>query len=168
LKTLTKILFAFLISIALDKYFAQCIYPQDNSNFYNKTDVNKADTTGRSSIPEIKKLNMEDFGIGGLVIDRTQSKWGRDFVDLFNKSFNAPVQMNYTILVEEKPLPRFGTVILIKLNGNYIYQKFIQPRYETIKKDAEQASLIAGSYLANYQQIQRELQGDDLKGSGIF
>jgi len=128
-----------------------------------------------SSNASIQAQNMQntsmdgDPGIGGLVIDRTQSKWGRDFVDLFNKNFNPPAFMkNYTIVIEEKPLPRFGTVILIKVNGNYIFQKFIQPRYETIKKDAEKGTEMALSYLANYRQIQKELQGEDLKGTGIY
>ena len=107
--------------------------------------------------------------IGGLVVDHTQSKWGRDFVDLFNKSFDPPQQINnYTIVIEEKPLPQFGTLILIKANGNYIFQRFIQPRYETIKANAEQATGIALQYLANYQQIQKDLQGEDLKGTGIY
>ncbi len=111
----------------------------------------------------------ETLSIGGLVIDHTQSKWGRDFVDLFNKSFDPPDKLsNYTVVIEEKPLPQFGTVILMKVNGNYVYQRFIQPRYETIKVNARQATAIALQYLANYQQIQKELQGKDLKGTGIY
>ncbi len=132
----------------------------------HKDKINKAthNISGMQHTP-----GSESLGIGGLVIDRTQSKWGRDFVDLFNKNFNPPAFMNdYTIVIEEKPLPRFGTVILIKVNGNYIFQKFIQPRYETIKTDAEKGTQMALSYLANYQQIQKELQGEDLKGTGIY
>lgn len=111
----------------------------------------------------------ETLSIGSLVIDHTQSKWGRDFVDLFNKSFDPPDKLsNYTVVIEEKPLPQFGTVILMKVNGNYVYQRFIQPRYETIKVNARQATAIALQYLANYQQIQKELQGKDLKGTGIY
>ena len=88
---------------------------------------------------------------------------------MFNKSFDPPQQINdYTIVIEEKPLPQFGTLILMKVNGNYIFQRFIQPRYHTIKVNAEQATGIALQYLANYQQIQKDLQGDDLKGTGIY
>ena len=115
------------------------------------------------------KDSDESLAIGGLVIDHTQSKWGRDFVDLFNKSFGPPQQINdYTVVIEEKPLPQFGTLILMKVNGNYIFQRFIQPRYHTIKVNAEQAAGITLQYLANYQQIQKELQGEDLKGTGIY
>ncbi len=115
------------------------------------------------------KYSDESLAIGGLVIDHTQSKWGRDFVDLFNKSFDPPQQINdYTIVIEEKPLPQFGTLILMKVNGNYVFQRFIQPRYHTIKVNAEQATGIALQYLANYQQIQKDLQGEDLKGTGIY
>jgi Curli assembly protein CsgE len=111
----------------------------------------------------------ETLALGGLVIDHTQSKWGRDFVDLFNKSFNPPDKLSdYTIVIEEKPLPQFGTLILMKVNGNYIFQRFIQPRYQTIKINAEEAGGIALQYLANYQQIQKDLQGEDLSGTGIY
>ncbi len=116
-----------------------------------------------------KPSESESLGIGDLIIDHTQSKWGKDFVDLFNKNWNPPENIgDYTIIIEEKPLPRFGTVILIKVNGNYIFQKFIQPRYETIKMNAEQGTQYAFSYLVNYEQIQKDLQGEDLKGTGIY
>ena len=125
--------------------------------------------TKEDTIKAYNKYLDETLSIGGLVIDHTQSKWGRDFVDLFNKSFNPPDKFNdYTIVIEEKPLPQFGTLILMKVNGNYIYQRFIQPRYQTIKLNAEQASSVALQYLANYQQIQKDLQGEDLKGTGIY
>ncbi len=115
------------------------------------------------------KFDAESFGIGDLVIDHTQSKWGKDFVDLFNRNWEPPKNINgFTIIIEEKPLPRLGTIILIKVNGSYIYQRFIQPRYETIKMNAEQGNQVVFSYLENYQQIQKELQGEDLKGTGIY
>lgn len=122
------------------------------------------DSVKAQDIPE-----DENSGIGDLVIDHTQSKWGRDFVSLFNKYWNPPASINsYTIIIEERPLPRFGTVILIKVNGNYIYQKFIQPRYESIEMNAEQGTQLALAYLENYRQIQKDLQGEDMKGTGIF
>ena len=125
--------------------------------------------TGKDSLDIKNGLNSESLGIGDLVIDHTRSKWGRDFVDLFNRSWNPPPAINdYTIVIEEKPLPRLGTVILIKVNGDYIYRRFIQPRYENIKMNAEQGTQIVLSYLINYQQIQKELQGEDLKGTGIY
>lgn len=124
----------------------------------------------KKSFSKIKaSLSPENLGIGDLVIDRTRSRWGRDFVDLFNKSWNPPENINdYTIVIEERPLPRLGTVILIKVNGNYIYKRFIQPRYETIKINAKQGTEMALSYLEHYKQIQKDLEGEDLKGTGIY
>lgn len=114
-------------------------------------------------------LDAKSLGISDLIIDHTQSKWGRDFVDLFNKYWNPPSHIgDYTIIIEERPMPRFGTVILIKVNGNYIYQKFIQPRYETIKMNAANGTRLTLSYLINYRRIQNELQGEDMKGTGIY
>ena len=144
-------LYAVLVIISLNSYISYSQVLKPDSNLAKS------------------KYDAESFGIGDLVIDHTQSKWGKDFVDLFNRSWEPPNNIEgFTIIIEEKPLPRLGTVILIKVNGNYIYQRFIQPRYETIKMNAEQGSRMVFSYLENYQQIQKDLQGEDLKGTGIY
>ena len=158
--TFNKIFYISIISIIMITLNPLNTYSQDAQ--YNPDSKN--DSASVQNNP-----GTENLGIGDLIIDHTQSKWGKDFVDLFNKNWNPPDNIgDYTIIIEEKPLPRFGTVILIKVNGNYIFQKFIQPRYETIKTNAEQGTEYAFSYLVNYQQIQKDLQGEDLKGTGIY
>ncbi len=120
-------------------------------------------------ITDSNMLANKDIELEGMIIDQTQSKLGRDFFELFNTNWIPPEQTEtYTITVGEKVLPGLVTQIIININGDDIYQNFIKPRYENIVDDAAEAINIASTYLQNYKTIQAEIQGSDLKGTGIF
>ncbi len=111
----------------------------------------------------------DNIGIGGLVIDHTISALGRNFVYLFNQDWNPPASLgSYTVVIEEKPMPTLGTLIFVKVNGNYVFKRFIQPRYSTIREAAREAAGIALGYAENYKQIEKQLDGEDMKGTGIY
>ncbi len=123
----------------------------------------------KSSCTKKDSLIRDDVELETIIVDQTQSKLGKDFFDSFNDNWNPPEKNNsYTIVIEEKVLPRLGTFILIEIDGNDIYQSFIQPRYESIEENAVEGVNVTLAYLANYEEIQLELQGEDLKGTGIF
>lgn len=111
----------------------------------------------------------DEFEISGIIVDETQTKLGRDFYELFFRDWN-PVESlpDLSIVISEDPLPRLGTRISVSIQDNVIFQSFLQPRYEQIEEYASYAVLRAMSYLENYEQIQEQLQGDDLSGTGIF
>jgi curli production assembly/transport component CsgE len=55
--------------------------------------------------------------LGGMLVDQTQSKLGREFYDIFYYRWESPeVEMPYTIFFTEKALPSFGTQISIVIN----------------------------------------------------
>jgi len=119
--------------------------------------------------PELQNSEDEDSGLEGLIVDETFSKIGHDFYDLFYAGWEKPKNIkDYTITISEKPLPQLGTQITILINDNPVFQRFIQPRYEIIEETAQEGLEIAYSYLENYNQIQKELQGEDMQGTGIF
>ena len=118
---------------------------------------------------ELQNSENDDSGIEGLIVDETFSKIGHDFYDLFYAGWERPKNIkDFTITISEKPLPQLGTQITILINDNPIFQRFIQPRYEIIEEMAHEGLEIAYSYLENYNQIQKELQGEDMQGTGIF
>ena len=45
---------------------------------------------------------------------------------------------------------------------------FLQPRADIIEQLAEQAIAQTQMYLANYEELKRQLEGDDQAGTGIF
>ncbi len=111
----------------------------------------------------------DQLEISELLIDQTQSKIAREFYDLFYSLWSSPVEnLDYSLLFEEKPLPSFGTQITITINEVIIFQQFIRPRYETIEMMANQAVYQAANYLINYNEIQKQLEYEELAGSGIY
>lgn len=144
------------------------LYSQDPpSKKSSKTEINnnkqniKADTI-RNSRPEEANSN-------GIVVDETQSKWGKDFYEYFYNIWPFPERTEeYTIVVVEKPLPGLGTVLSIKFNDEEIFQQFAQPKLESIQEIAEFAAEYTFNYLQNYELIIKELQGNDMKGTGIY
>jgi len=140
------------------------------------TKANKIDSTHQkpnnlvnNNNTQLQNHESEDFGLGGLVVDETFSKIGHDFYDLFYSNWESPKNVkDYTITISEKPLPQLGTQITIKVNDTPVFQRFIQPRYEIIQEMAQQGLAVSYSYLENYKKIQKELQGEDMSGTGIF
>ncbi len=137
-----------------------------SENISTKTGV---DTIKRNSSSSETKNGVKDIEIGGLVVDETQTKLGHDFYDLFYQKWDNPQMPNdFTIVISEKPIPSLGTQISVKINETEIFQNRLQSRYELIEELADYAVELSLNYLQNYDEIQKELNGDEMKGTGIF
>lgn len=116
-----------------------------------------------------EKSNDVEIEIDGLLVDDTKTKMGKDFYDLFYGSWQAPPgAKNYTITVSEKPFRLTSTQIVVSINDNSVYQAILQPRQDIVEALAMDAIANTQSYLANYEEIMKQLNGDDMTGSGIF
>lgn len=119
---------------------------------------------------EVKKAGGDaELEIDGLLIDETKTKSGRDFYDIFYRDWEAPVNArNYSIFIIEKPFRLTTTQLEIKINETLVYQSFLQPRSDYVEMIAEEAVAQTKLYLQNYEEIIRQLEGDDRSGSGIY
>lgn len=116
----------------------------------------------------VKSANFE-IEIDGLLVDDTKTKAGKDFYDLFYSSWIVPAgAKNFTITVSEKPFRLTSTLIVVLINDNPVYQSILQPRQDIIEGLSVDAIMTTQSYLANYEEIMKQLNGDDMAGSGIF
>lgn len=107
--------------------------------------------------------------IDGLLIDETKTKSGRDFFDFFYRDWEAPEgAKNYSIFVVERPFRANQTLIEVLINETLVYQSYLQPRLDYIEEIADNSIAITQMYLARYEELIRELDGDDRRGSGIF
>jgi|GEM_PF-6611518 len=107
--------------------------------------------------------------IEGLVLDKTRTKLGRDFYDVFYSRWNPPEEIQgFNVTISEKPLPRMGTMVTVEINSRAVYRQRLTPRYAEIEQKAGQAVNVSLRYLYNYDQYQRQLSNEDLKGSGIY
>lgn len=120
-------------------------------------------------IKQPSKPNDDEIEIDGLLVDDTKTKTGKDFYDLFYNNWEAPKDAkNYTITVSEKPFRLTSTLIVVSINDNPVYQSILQPRQDIVEGLSEDAILTTQSYLANYEEIMKQLNGDDMTGSGIY
>lgn len=141
------------------------------------TQVTKSNTPEflKSLVEEVKNQNSVKkssdvvLEIDGLLIDDTKTKGGRDFYDLFFRDWVAPPDAkNYSIFIVERPFRLNQTTIEISINEILVFQAFLQPRVDYIEELALQSIGITQQYLVQYEQLVRELDGEERRGSGIF
>ena len=131
--------------------------------------ANNPDTARQVVEEKPKVINSDDIEIQGLIVDQTQTKLGHDFYDVFYDNWQPPQNSgNFTIVIDEKPLPQLGTQVTIKINDNDVFQQMLQPKYDTIVETARYGVQVCTAYIENYEQIQKQLTGGDMAGTGIY
>lgn len=112
--------------------------------------VHQEKSTEEEVQPERSGNGLE---IGGLIINETRSKLGKDFFNTFYQFWDAPENApNFLLTISERPIPGMGTMITINLDRQPIYQSKLQPRNTVIEQQARQAVAIGNRTLQ--QQIQ--------------
>ena len=120
-------------------------------------------------IPERPDRSFE-LEVSQLVIDNTFSKAGNDFQQLFNQTWTWPPQQagEFIITIAERPSFLNSTVVEVSINELKVFESFLQPRYEIIEQTVNQAIAVTAQYILNYEEVVKELGGEDLSGSGIY
>lgn len=110
------------------------------------------------------------FEIDQLIINETISKVGLDFQEIFYNKWNWPTGLTdpFIIVISERPVFGTNTQIEIIVNDITVFQSFLQPRYDVLEEIAMQAADIATQYILNYQEVLKQLSGDDMAGTGIY
>lgn len=131
-------------------------------------------------------------GTETLLLDNTRSKIGRDFYDAFFRHYtelpkattpllptdttarkvtrNLELDLDALIVTIDE-LPAFGvgtSIISVTLNDQVIWQNYVQARQDVLEAYAVNAAEIVNQYVLNYQEVQRSLESEDQKGSGLF
>ncbi|WP_266369039.1 CsgE family curli-type amyloid fiber assembly protein [Tellurirhabdus rosea] len=140
----------------------------------------------------LKEGTLVEDGNSSLILDNTRTKIGRDFYETFYRQWSAtsvPVatelpgdsietgarrpdvfnQEEFLITIEEVPTPNVGTTIVtITINDQLLWQQFLQARLDIIEALATNAVEVVTQYVANYQEIQAQMNSADQSGTGIF
>jgi curli production assembly/transport component CsgE len=113
--------------------------------------------------------HLDDLEISELIVNAVISKPGNDFFDFFTSDFIWPeTEGDFIILISEKPARNNSTQIFVTVNDLEVFENIIQPRASYLEELAEYAQRITKQYILNYQQIIKDLDGDDRSGSGIY
>ncbi len=115
------------------------------------------------------KTTDVEIEIDGLLVNDTKTKNGNDFYGMFYDRWEAPkTAKNYSITVYEKPYQLTSSIITISINDEIVYQSILQPRQDLIESQTQEAIAVIQNYLANFEEIMKQMNGEDLGGSGIF
>lgn len=159
-RTIAIFCFLMLLVYAEKKYAQEMDYSLDEGGF---------EPDNGMLIEDSKIENDKEADFNKMIIDDTISKIGREFSNFFFTNWREPVnQMDYTVIIQEKPLPMNGSQMLVYVDDYLVFQNFVQPRIDVIEDYANYAISMVTTYLNNYELILQQLQGDDLSGSGIY
>jgi hypothetical protein len=67
--------------------------------------------------------------IGGLVVDETLTRAGRDFYDAFYQRWRWPAgAAGHTLTIYEQPAPGLGTRLGVRVDGEAVFEASLHPR----------------------------------------
>lgn len=90
-----------------------------------------------------------DIEISGLVIDRTLTRFGKDFSFYYSSYWrDLPFTQGFNVTLYETVFPQAGTLLTLEVNGITIYKTHFGRRASPIKERAEQAILLTIDHLA--------------------
>lgn len=94
----------------------------------------------------------DDIELGGIVLDRSISRFGKDFTFYYAGYWrDMPSTEGVTVVIYEQVYPQSGTLLWVEMNQKRIYQTYFGRRYNNVKQMAEQAVLLSINELANIQ-----------------
>jgi len=84
----------------------------------------------------------DDIALSGFLVDRTISRFGRDFYQGFSQTWrDIPVSMTegVNLVIKETVVPRSGTRLVIERDNKPIYMTHFGRRNTIVKRQVEQA-----------------------------
>ena len=109
-----------------------------------------------------------DLEIDGLIVDKTITKVGRDFYDVFQRQWEAPpTATNFTIQIEELPSRGNISIVSLSVNDTKLFEQPLQPRYDIIEEVATYMVSAVYEYLLN-DQLNKQLEAEGKKAREVF
>ncbi|NRA84303.1 MAG: curli production assembly protein CsgE [Gammaproteobacteria bacterium] len=85
-------------------------------------------------------VHAAEVEIGGLLIDNTMSRMGREFSHQFSQLWqDVPNTQGINVQIKEQVVPRAGTKLTLIMNNRLIYVTHLGRRQSPIKDRVEQA-----------------------------
>lgn len=105
--------------------------------------------------PSTARAQNDDLLLSGMLLDRTISRFGKDFSYYFSAYWrDLPATSGLTLVIHEQVYPQAGTLLWLELNQRRIYQTYFGRRHVDVKAFAEQAVLVTIEELARVQSEQ--------------
>lgn len=110
----------------------------------------------------------DDLNLSGLVLDRSISRFGKDFSYYYSAYWrDLPATEGMTLVIHEQVFPQAGTLLWLELNQRRIYQTYLGRRHQDVRQFAEQAVFATIEEIARVQSAQMLGADGDLDDLGI-
>lgn len=94
-------------------------------------------------------LPAAELSLGGMVLDRTLSRFGKDFSFYYASYWRElPGTDGITVVIHEQVYPQAGTILWVEMDQQRIFQATFGRRQNDVKQLAEQAILQSLQLLA--------------------
>ncbi|ASG66765.1 curli production assembly protein CsgE [Idiomarina piscisalsi] len=88
--------------------------------------------------------HADEIELGGMVLDRTISLFGKDFFFYYTSYWrDIPSTNGITVVVNERVYPQAGTYLWVEMEQKKVFETYFGRRQNDVKKLAEQAILIS-------------------------
>jgi curli production assembly/transport component CsgE len=114
---------------------------------------------------------FNEIEVEGLILDETRSKLAHDFYELFYNIWtqaDSTSTFNTLIFRELPARTGLGARVVIELNEMEFMQIQLQPRQDILEEIASQLVEALKNYLENPDQSIREIEAEELQGTGIY
>ena len=158
------VIWAGLISILI---FADNVSAQEETQAPQEGQTPTGADTTSANLQDAKD-NLE---ISGLVLDRTITKWGRDFYDLFYSRWqtqSGESTFRYNIVITEQIRPLFRLWVQVTVNDTPVFEQHLIPRGDIIEQAVGLTLTALRQDLNRQAEDMRDLNGGDLSGDGIY
>jgi len=110
------------------------------------------------------KSHAIEVEIGGLLLDNTISRQGKEFYVFFSQLWqDLPNSQGINVQIKEQVIPRSGTKLTVRMNDKIVYITYMGRRQEPIKDRAEMAMFILIEAMA---QQQFDVNNPDIANDG--
>ncbi|MCK7460387.1 curli production assembly/transport protein CsgE [Idiomarina aminovorans] len=91
----------------------------------------------------------DEIELGGVVLDRTISRFGKDFFFYYTSYWrDIPSTNGITVVVNERVYPQAGTYLWVEMEQEKVFETYFGRRQNDVKKLAEKAILISINQVA--------------------
>lgn len=109
----------------------------------------------RAPAADTEDVSPNGIAVGGLIANETFSVVGARFSRAFHDKWTEPEGLRhsqYTIRLQENPVPQFGAQVLVEIEGTLIFRAYLRPNRRQIQQAVQRAVQRATLYLQEYYE----------------
>lgn len=86
------------------------------------------------------QAQADEAELTGFIVDNTISRSGHEFYRSFSERLNDTSELDFNLVVRERPSARWGILIWVEHENHTLYRRFLQPNLGNIAESAYQAA----------------------------